>query len=125
MLDLEPIKARLAAATPGPWRFDSSWIPSYRRHANWLRSDGVAADGAAANCVLRVVDGSMLDKDADLIENAPADLAALVAEVERLREALKNLVDCWNDYQPSLDFDGRMNDAVNDAALAAQEVLGV
>lgn len=52
-LDLEPIRARLAAATPGlTYPF-----------ANW----------------------PLRPNDAALIANAPADLAAVVAEVERLR----------------------------------------
>jgi hypothetical protein len=55
MLDLDPIKARLAAATPGPWVYSCN--------------------------------------DAYLIANAPTDLAALVAEVERLRAAIKSHLD--------------------------------
>lgn len=61
MLDLQPIKSRLAAATPGPWRFTK-----IRPQPN---------------------------PDADLIANAPQDLAALVAEVERLRDGIKKYCD--------------------------------
>jgi hypothetical protein len=59
MLDLDPIKARLAAAKLEPW-----W---------WTRD---LRDFTHINNV-------------DLVANAPTDLAALVAEVERLRGHVK------------------------------------
>lgn len=67
MLDLEPIKARLAAATPGPWEMQDEYI--------------ACPDG---DFVCTIVDGGT-ERDAMLIANAPTDLAALVAEVEALR----------------------------------------
>ncbi len=64
MLDLEPIKARLAAATSGPWQAR-----------------------ALGRCW--VVDGPCADqRDADFIAHAPEDIAALVAKVEELLEAI-------------------------------------
>ncbi len=63
MLNLAPIKARLAAATPGPW--------------------SVAEIGGFQTTGLK--------EDDELIVNAPADLAALVAEVERLRAKVAEL----------------------------------
>ena len=94
MLDLEPIKARLTEATPGPWDFctfktypdeypndpdakkekwiqvhaeDYKWTLGWRTHYDYERLE------SPGFC------------DAKLIANAPTDLAALVAEVERLR----------------------------------------
>jgi hypothetical protein len=58
------------------------------------------------------------------LDSATIDVEALLEEVERLRAELSRLVECWNEYQPALDFDGSLNDAVNDAAMVAQEVLG-
>lgn len=118
MIDLDPIKARLAAATPGPW----TPVETHKQSA----TDSFFSVAVVGRREVRATIPSQArpdERDAALIASAPADLAALVAEVERLREALANLLDAWNDYQPSLDFDGRMNDAVNDAALAAQAVL--
>lgn len=80
MLDLQPIKARLAAATPGPWTASPNVQPR-----------GVAAV-AEVNTVLVLSSGPLYGspaQDADLIANAPTDLAALVAEVERLRAAIE------------------------------------
>lgn len=80
MLNLQPIKARLAAATPGPWTAS----PNVQPH-------GIAAV-AEVNTVLVLSSGPLYGspaQDANLIANAPNDLAALVAEVERLREAIK------------------------------------
>jgi hypothetical protein len=67
--DLEAIKERLAAATPGPW---TQWATHYV-------------------CDKREkIAGPMLARDADLIAHAPEDLAALVEEVERLRADLND-----------------------------------
>ena len=57
-LDLEPIKERLAAATPGPWDF---------------------------HIIPPEIGGMGTGADAEFIANAPEDIAALIAEVERLR----------------------------------------
>lgn len=84
-LDLEAVKARIAKATPSPWE----WIVWPRRNMlvhrtgmktllTVLETQGdVEADYPCAN-----------DADRDLIEHAPTDLAALIAEVERLRAEL-------------------------------------
>jgi hypothetical protein len=82
--DLEAIKARLAAASPGPWHHGSV---DDRLHAVFDAN----ADGEI--CTLYDVDGEGFPADAfqgdaanaELIAHAPTDLAALVAEVERLR----------------------------------------
>lgn len=80
MLDLQPIKDRLKAATPGPWRASHNSKPLN------------AAAVAEVNTTFILPDTPMLSsphKDADLIAHAPSDLAALVAEVERLRGAIE------------------------------------
>jgi hypothetical protein len=69
MLDLEAIKARLEATRPGTWRLEHN-------HA-WFRVVlGKDAQGTGAQ-------GAHLE----LLAHAAEDLAALVAEVERLRAA--------------------------------------
>jgi hypothetical protein len=85
LLDLEAIKARIAKTTPGPWE----WSIRPKRHMlvsplsargflTVLETQGdVEADYPCAK-----------DADRDLIQHAPTDLAALVAEVERLRAEL-------------------------------------
>lgn len=80
--DLDAIKARLAAATPGPWGLQGA------QNDYELRGPGPRVDGW--NTGPLVMEVSRWNKhpspaDVDLIEHAPADLAALVAEVERLR----------------------------------------
>lgn len=74
MINLNAIKARLAAATPGPWR----------------RGDNRDGRGSATIYARRVVVVRYVDnaRDAILIANAPTDIAALIAEVERLRAVL-------------------------------------
>lgn len=76
-LDLEPIKARLAAAAPGPWYVTSE--------------DGIGDERGAAIAVGPY--GVGIDEpDAALIAHAPTDIAALIAEVERLRDGLESVV---------------------------------
>ena len=81
-LDLEAIKARVAKATPGPWE----WRIWARRHI--LQHH----DGPKASHVVLETQGDAgaeypcaSEADRDLIQNAPADLAALIAEIDRLR----------------------------------------
>jgi hypothetical protein len=69
MIDLEAIKGRLAAATPGPWYVDES-LRGVEAQTHGYPVEIVAWTGRA---------------DAVLIAHAPGDIAALVAEVERLR----------------------------------------
>jgi hypothetical protein len=93
-MDLEPIKKRLAAATPGPWRaqeFDSypgdegsAIVGGYSVGlvAYAVRPDFGAASG---------YDEAQCDRDAQFIAHAPTDIAALIAEVEKLKAKLKRL----------------------------------
>lgn len=83
IVNLDAIKARLAAATPGPWEW--SVRPkrhmlihrfSERGHLTVLETEGDSeyAEYPCAN-----------EADRAFIEHAPSDIAALIAEVERLR----------------------------------------
>ena len=79
MLDLEPIKARLAAATPGPWIYRNTceiWDPE---------RPVCEIEGASVVPLDNDVKVLPYGQDLNLIVNAPRDLAALIAEVERLR----------------------------------------
>lgn len=75
--DRSGIRARLAAATPGPWSTEPS-------PPDWPGREGsvvVTPDGDLG--------GDYLDEaDADLIAHAPADLAALLAELDAKDAAL-------------------------------------
>ena len=85
-LDLEPIKERLAAATPGPWRVwhgtDPSKVRSTAVETAWCYGD-IEGDTEL------ITDYLPTGADAEMIANAPEDIAALVAEVERLREQVE------------------------------------
>lgn len=78
-LDLTPIKQRLDAATDGPWEWDKDILRSTSR------------DGAS---VLLPLTSGELACDLycrTLIASAPTDIAALIAEVERLRAEVESL----------------------------------
>lgn len=76
MIDLNPIKARLDAATPGEWKTGTN---SQRKG---LQNIVVQNEGAT-----EYVATYLYPDDADLIAHAPADLRALIAEVEQERKA--------------------------------------
>lgn len=80
MFNLQPIKDRLVLATPGPWKVSPS-----------VRPKNVTAVAEVAHIFILAPAHPLRVStvDANLIANAPADLAALVAEVERLREAIE------------------------------------
>lgn len=94
MLDLQPIKDRLAAATPGPWE---------REFTEHIAED-MSLDASYTSFIIGkgVSVGEMdMPADCELVAHAPTDLAALVAEVERLRAAIEEhqrAVKPGNDY---------------------------
>jgi hypothetical protein len=75
-MDLEPIKQRLAAATPGPWRISSG-----------VNDGPTICDFGLGDYEIAIPPRveSNAEGDAELVANATTDLALLVAEVERLR----------------------------------------
>ena len=77
MLDLEPIKARAARATPGPWRAQEDHVLY------------PLADGTYAALLWSDLDASKTwpqgDHDADFVAEAREDIPLLLVEVERLR----------------------------------------
>lgn len=88
MLDLEPINARLAAATPGPWHVE----PEDTACGSFVaRMPGIYIEPEHQHL-------APAGNDAALIANAPADIAALVAEVERLtkeRDEAQSIATKW------------------------------
>jgi hypothetical protein len=89
-VDLDAIRARLAAATPGPWAPSPGGI--YGAVVNPVGVTACGCDphpGTGRTCTEayggQLVAESMCRADIDLVANAPTDLAALCDEVERLR----------------------------------------
>src|SRR6185312_12884606 len=121
MLDLEPIKKRLKAATPGPWESDTTknegsygdggpdCHEGYSSYQIIVEVDGKVqslCDSINADHQLIEVDhggdenGEWFDawdeiarRNFDLIAHAPTDLADLLAEVERLRTEVAALTE--------------------------------
>lgn len=82
MLNLEPIKAREAAATAGPWTLDEPY-----------EVDDKGTRITFINGPEWWYDGGLIESQADaaFIASARSDVPALVAEVERLRERIEFL----------------------------------
>lgn len=78
--ELQAIKARAEAATPGPW--SKAWMWDYR-----VTGDGVFAlgEGPTTYGATLAHAAPQAERDAAFIAAARADVPALVAEVERLR----------------------------------------
>jgi len=77
---LAEIRARLDAATPGPWTPEET----QRGHDIWWQPGEGMRDGRVANVYV--------ERDAHFIAHAPADIAWLLDEVERLREEMPDAV---------------------------------
>jgi len=87
---LNAIKERVTKATPGPWEYDEE-------------DRGIWNKGALN--YLGTVTLSHID--AEFITHARDDVPALVEEVERLREVVKEFIDYWattNDARPLLEI---------------------
>ena len=91
-MNLNLIKARLAAATPGPWgiqgaQSDYEIVGPGPSVEGWTQGPFVLEFSTWPS------PRALKWKDAELIAHAPGDIAALVAEVERLRARAENAED--------------------------------
>ena len=84
---LDEIQARLDAATPGPWETMRSGLLGTRV----VRVDGEWDGLIPDEFVTLVTPALRIYCDADLIANAPADLAFLLAELRKAHEALERV----------------------------------
>jgi hypothetical protein len=82
MLNLEPIKERLAAADEGPWS-------DFCESGDWWIQQ-CSADGDPIGATICDAN-DMSTSNMNLIAHAPADLAALIEEVVKLRMALDTI----------------------------------
>ena len=79
MLNLEPIKARLAAAPPGPWKHCP--VRRLLLERNGKEIDVFAVHSIPASPAL------------DLVLNATKDISALLEEIWRLKKEVESLRD--------------------------------
>ena len=97
MLDLEPIKRLLGDAIEGPWGWD--YFSDHMQLVCQSGDDQLRGFSVAAIRPFTISDGN-----AALISHAPTDITALVAEVERMSESLKQ-IESWTrnprEYVPS------------------------
>ena len=77
---IDEIRERLDKATPGPWK------ATYEAADDWvsITGQGFYDGGHWMTCPEVATCEGIVGPDADLIANAPADLAWLLGEVERL-----------------------------------------
>lgn len=95
MFDLDFIKAKIAKLTPGPWSFNSS-KGDCKSGYEVVSHHGTGIRPNKKVCVILPLDheehgdcNENIPSIVQLVVSAPTDLAALVAEVERLRGILE------------------------------------
>ena len=109
---LDEIKARAAAATGGPWKWDNRRVPTlngmagsrdvYRYETEVIEADHNGECGCRSACQLDLTVGPA---DAEFIAHARTDVPRLVAAVESVlelhqpyitRSAWQTCNECWN-----------------------------
>jgi hypothetical protein len=83
MKALDEIRARLAAATPGPWKANDDGTIDGSEYAEVICRGQVDCMAYCAGGT-SVIEGDNLKADADLIANAPTDIARLLAALDDL-----------------------------------------
>lgn len=92
MIDLAGIRARADAATRGPWHVEltaETYIDRPSRYPIYSDVRGIVEVAEGDTYVAQTMRGNAQARaDAEFIAHAREDVAALLAEVERLRDAL-------------------------------------
>lgn len=116
---LSEIEARLRAATPGPWTKDHRGGGVVRGSTLIEFVRGSSYTQVALAVGLHEKEAGGQEENATFIANAPADIAALIAEVKRLRDALKQACTCATcngageiDFVTGYKDNGRPNDPI-------------
>jgi len=109
-IDIANIKARLANATPGPWKWREHDTDEY----TCLDSDKslvICLKDVYAECGETLI--MEIEKaDADFIAHAPGDIRDLLAELERKENALAEAVAFMTEYKDRITATGkRLGDA--------------
>jgi hypothetical protein len=123
-MDLAAIKERAEKATPGPWVRGEmpEWEP-------WMLVSGTATEswedaGETTTSPTRVCDlADVEDDNAAFIAHAREDVPALVARVEELERALRDVVARANLAECAVFHNGRDKAAFTDAMTEAARVL--
>ncbi len=89
-LDTDAIRARLAAATPGPWK--STPIRSANRGYSIMAPNPTSDNPGDIVIVAESIPSPDMITVADFIAAAPTDIAALLAEVGRLRDVMRKIL---------------------------------
>jgi hypothetical protein len=89
---LDEIRGRLAAASPGPWRWDEEFGAAGDQDLALTNEAGTEIVGAYNDhCCSFRIPPSVQDNDAEFIAHAPADVARLLAAVDAVESLAKYL----------------------------------
>lgn len=88
------VKARLEAATPGPWAREANKNNEFHPEVEWTQTI-LTADEEAFICIAEAFGED--DKDNfELIANAPSDIAFLLALAEKYEKALEVAIEAFD-----------------------------
>lgn len=96
-LDLDAIEARARAATDGPWERYEEYGPTFFANISGSHLQGVGDFNFGV--------GEQAEADEAFVRHAPEDVAALVAEVRRLRAQVPQPVTVPTKDTPLSDYD--------------------
>lgn len=104
-VDLDAIRARLDAITPGEWRsqYDKVWNDRFLRV---IVEDNPYGFPAIITASIPSV------ADAEFIAHAPSDIRALVAEVERRSDSVVILDQLCDFFHSRIQYKGDMDDVM-------------
>lgn len=107
-LDLDPIRARLTAATSGPWALGTDELTvtagAWPIAIVGVGHDDITVDYEDDTVAFNHVNHSA-DADLDLISHAPEDIKNLLNEVDRLNDALREISQRLEEVGPEEFFD--------------------
>jgi hypothetical protein len=106
-LDLDAIEARAEAATEGPWQYDGMPLREDAEYGHIVTGGGTPGSMREHQiCWVGETLNLRAPEDAEFIAHARVDVPALLAEVERLRAAVRQAFDAvdWNSdgYNPGV-----------------------
>lgn len=110
MMDLVDIRARADAATRGPWHVElaaETYVDRPSRYPIYSEVRGIVDVTEGDTYVAQTRRGNEQARaDAEFIAHAREDMAALLAEVERLRDALRALLADEDGGDPIVESSG-------------------
>jgi hypothetical protein len=121
--ELEAIKRRAEAATPGEWKQAHPWGPPDEH--GYVSMPGIfAGETSVVFGTKGYADISFKEADAEFIAASRQDVPALVVEVEKLRILLEQVLPQLDSYGDGLSYFPQRAERIKFLAFMVREALG-